>query len=127
VSTGLTNSMVLPGNGQLVMFLDEIPGFAGVPNPFQGVLRISTSSAEGMTVVGLRGRYNERQDFLITTTQPTNETAVVNLPEQFFAHFADGGGYTTQFILYNGSANQPSSGVIRFVGQNGQSLSLGVR
>jgi hypothetical protein len=126
VSTGLTTSVVLPGNGQLVMFLDEIPGFAGVPNPFQGVLRISTSSSAGMTVVGLRGRYNERQDFLITTTQPTNEAAAVNLPEQFFAHFADGGGYTTQFILYNGSANQPSSGVIRFVGQNGQSLSLGV-
>jgi len=127
VSTGLVSSIQLPGNGQVAMFLGQIPGFAGLPNPFQGVLRIATTASSGITLVGLRGRYNERRDFLITTTQPVNESTIINAPELFFPHFADGGGYTTQFILFNGSGNQSSSGLIRFVGQSGQSLSVGVR
>src|SRR2546430_12420129 len=39
---------------------------------------------------------------------------------QFFPHFADGGGYTTQFILFNGGTDQASSGSLRFFGQSGQ-------
>jgi len=126
VSTGLTGSAVLPGNGQMAMFLSQIPGFAGLPNPFQGLLRVSSASGP-IAVVGLRGRYNERRDFLITTTTPANESIPLVLTEQFFPHFADGGGYTTQFILFNGSIDQASSGLIRFYGQSGQSVSLGVR
>jgi len=127
VTTGLTSSIVLPGNGQAAMFLGQIPGFAGMPNPFQGVLRVSTPSASGLSIVGLRGRYNERRDFLITTTQPTNESSSLTGTELFFPHLADGGGYTTQFILFGGSGDQPSSGVMRFVGQSGGVLSLDVR
>ena len=126
VSTGLVGSLALPGNGQVALFLSEVSGLGGLPNPFQGVLRVSTSSSSGISVVGLRGRYNERGDFLITTTQPTSEAAPAQAVEQFFPHFVDGGGYTTQFILYNGSIDQASSGLIRFVGQSGQSLSVAV-
>jgi hypothetical protein len=126
VSTGLVGSLALPGNGQVSMFLGEITGFGALPNPFQGVLRVSTNATTGLSLVGLRGRYNERGDFLITTTQPTSESAPLSATEQFFPHFVDGGGYTTQFILYNGSIDQASSGLIRFVGQSGQSLSLAV-
>jgi len=75
----------------------------------------------------LRGRYNERNDFLLTTTQPTIESAPLSSAEQYFPHFVDGGGYTTQFILYNGTTDQSSAGLIRFVGQSGQPLSLSVR
>jgi hypothetical protein len=109
------------------LFLGEISGLGNLPNPFQAIVRISTTSAPGISVVGLRGRYNERTDFLLTTTQPTIESAPSSSAEQFFPHFVDGGGYTTQFILYNGSTDQASSGLIRFFGQSGQSLSLAVR
>src|SRR5262249_38590898 len=77
VSTGLNGSIVLGGNGQAAMFLRQIPGFTLLPDPFQGVLRVSTVSSAGISVVGLRGRYNERGDFLITTTPPTNESAAL--------------------------------------------------
>jgi hypothetical protein len=127
VTTGLTNTFILPGNGQDARFIEEIPGFAGVPNPFQGVLRVSTSAASGVSLAGLRGRYNERGDFLITTMPPTDESAIVSTSDQFFPHFADGGGYTTQFILFNGSGSQSSSGLIRFLSQTGQVLSVSVR
>jgi len=78
-------------------------------------------------VVGLRGRYNERNEFLITTTIPTNEASPATTAELFFPHLADGGGYRTQFVLFNGAIDQVSSGSLRFFGQAGQTLSLSVR
>jgi hypothetical protein len=125
-STGLTGSMTVPANGQIAVFLGQIPGFSALANPFQGVLRVSTSSSGGISVTGIRGRYNERGDFLLTTTQPSDESRQ-STAEQFFPHFADGGGYTTQFILFNGSADQASSGSLRFFGQSGQPISLALR
>ena len=38
------------GNGQVAMFLNEIPGFGDLPRPFQGILR---TQAAGISVVGL--------------------------------------------------------------------------
>jgi hypothetical protein len=125
-STGLTGSLSIPAGGQTGVFLSQIPGFGTLPTPFRGVLRVSTSSSGGISVIGIRGRYNERRDFLITTTQPTDEGRPPAGP-QFFPHFADGGGYTTEFILFNGGADQASSGSLRFFAQSGQPFSLAVR
>jgi len=125
-STGLTGSLSIPAGGQTAVFLSQIPGFDTLTTPFQGVLRVSRSSSEGISVIGIRGRYNERADFLITTTQPTDESRPPVGP-QFFPHFADGGGYTTQFILFNGGADHASSGSLPFFSQSGQPISLIVR
>jgi len=119
-----SGSITVPGNGQVALFLDQVPGLEKLQTPFQGVARISTTSASGISVVGLRGRSNERGDFLITTTPPVDEKIVPASAEQFFPHLADSGGYTTQFVLYSGSAPQAASGTLRFVSQSGQPLSL---
>jgi hypothetical protein len=124
ITTGLTSSMVVGGNGQTAMFLRQL--FPSLPDPFQGLLRISTPASTGISMVGLRGRYNERNDFLITTTPPANESAATSA-ELFFPHFASGGGYTTQLVLFNGTADQSSAGLIRFVSQSGQPLSVVAR
>jgi hypothetical protein len=63
-----------------------------------------------LAVAGLRGRYNEREDFLITTTPPSNENATTSTVPMFFSHIVDGGGYTTQFLLFSGIANQSADG-----------------
>ncbi len=118
-STGLTGSTTVPANGQVAKFLSEI--FQNIPQPFKGVLRISGT---GIAVVGLRGRYNQRGDFLITTTSPVDEASPVTTAEYVFPHLADGGGYTTQFILFSGTAGQNASGVVRFFDQSGQPLPL---
>jgi hypothetical protein len=107
------------------MFLGEIPGFSNIPLPVQGVLRVSAQDTV-LSVIGLRGRYNERGDFLITTTPPTNEASPVSSSPLYFPHFADGGGYTTQFILFS-TGNQAAFGAMRFFDQSGQSLNLSVR
>ncbi len=125
--TGLTGSATVPANSQVAMFLNQVQGLSTLFSPFQGVLRVSTTSPGGISVVGLRGRYNERGDFLIATTQPTIEADPPVTSALFFPHFADGGGFTTQFILFNGNANQSPSGSLQFYSQSGQPLSLTVR
>ena len=103
-STGLTGTVTVAGNGQTSLFLNQAPGFVAMPASFQGLLRISSASA--ISVVGLRGRYNERGDFLITTTPPVAEDEPSYTGELVFPHIVEGAGYTTQFILFSGKPGQ---------------------
>ena len=122
----LSGSMTIPGNGQVARFLNEVQGLESLPRPFKGVLRVATPSAAGITVIGLRSRVNERGDFLITTTPPTDENATPSPNESVFPHFVDNGGYTTQFVLYSGTAGQQAAGSLRMFGRSGQPLDLGM-
>ena len=72
---------------------------------------------------GLRGRYNERNDFLITTTPPVNEAPPATSP-MIFPHIADSGGYTTQFILFSAQPGSSSSGTMQLFNQSGGALGL---
>jgi hypothetical protein len=103
-------SVTIPGNGQSAMFLNQVPGLEGLPLPFQGRLRVSTASPD-ITAVGLRAHYNERGDFLITTTPPFPESQPSGT--LVFPHFVNGGGYTTQFVVISGQS-QASGGTLRF-------------
>ena len=85
------------------------------------------SSGNSIVVVSLRTRYNERGDFLITTTPATNEASASSSADLMFPHIVDRGGYTTQFILFSGLAGQSTAGTLRFFGQDGQPLTLTVR
>jgi hypothetical protein len=117
-------SINLAGGGQASKFLSDI--FPTLPNPFKGVLRISTTSS-GVSVVGLRTRYNERSDFLVTTTPPAVESATPTAAQMVFPQLADGGGYTTQIILFSGASGQSSSGSLRLYDTTGQSLNIILR
>jgi hypothetical protein len=111
--SGFAASLPVPANGQRSMFLSEIPAFRNLRIPFQGVLRIT--SATPIAVTGLRGRTNERGDFLITSTTPVDESAGSGAGELFFPHFAEGGGYSMQFILFGPA----TSGTMYFFDQTG--------
>ena len=114
----------LPASGQILGFLSDF--FPSLPLPFQGVLRVTTTSS-GVSVVALRQRYNERGDYLITTTPPTLETGTPTAAVRLFPHFANGGGYTTQFILFSGTTGQTSTGNLGFFQQSGAPLGVTVR
>jgi hypothetical protein len=105
--------------------LNQITGFGSLPLPFQGVLRASSTAS--ISVMGLRGRYNERGDFLMTTTPPANESAPASISPLFIPHLADGGGFTTQFVLFSGTAGPSSSGTLQFFAQSGSGLNLSLQ
>ena len=112
-------TLALPPSGQIARFIDEI--FA-LPDNLSGVLRV-TSTGE-VSIVGLRLRVNERGEIKITTTPPANETAASTTEETFFPHIVDSGGWSTQFILFSGTAGQAASGTLSFIDASGQPLDL---
>jgi hypothetical protein len=119
-STGLTASLSIPVNGKVAKFVNEM--FPSLSNPFKGVLRITSSSA--LSIVGLRSRYNERNDFLITTVPVSQELTQGSSSEVMFPHIVDAGGYTTQIILLDVVSGQTSTGTMRFRTVGGQLLDL---
>jgi hypothetical protein len=121
-STGLIGTFTIPGNGQTSLFLNQIPGIQKLQTPFRGMLELTTFAP--VTVVGLRARYNERNDFLITTTPPGNEDVPPPVSGPYFAHFADAGGYSTQFVLFSAQPGETPSGTLQLMTQVGVTVSL---
>jgi hypothetical protein len=121
-NTGLIGTLSIPGNGQRSVFLNQIPGIQTLLTPFRGMLQITSFAP--VTIVGLRARYNERNDFLITTTPPGDESVPPPASGLYFPHFADAGGYSTQFVLFSAQPGQRPSGTLQFVSQAGGAVSL---
>jgi hypothetical protein len=119
-STGLTATLSIPVGGKVAKFANEL--FPSLANPFKGILRISSSSA--LSIVGLRARYNERTDFLITTVPVSQEVTSGSSAEVMFPHIVDSGGYTTQIILLDAVSGQTSAGTMRFRTVGGELLDL---
>jgi hypothetical protein len=99
-------SLSLPGRGQISKFVDEL--FPGFPALFRGQLRVisSTTPAEPSPIVatGIRGRYNERGDFLLTATPAAEGASMSSSATTVFTHVLHGEGYTTRLILFGDSA-----------------------
>lgn len=124
VPTGLSAQISVLPNGQVGKFLKQIEGFEDLLDPFQGILRITTDALAGVAVAGLRGRYNERKDFLIATTSPVDENRSPVGTELVFPHLADGGGFTTQLILFDGGNSAATTGVLSFSTPTGTGLDV---
>jgi hypothetical protein len=111
-----TTTVPVPASGVTPGYIEEL--FPSLPLPFQGVLRINSPAAL-ISVVGLRIRYNERNDFLLTTTPATNEAANPPNAEVDFPQIVNGAGWTTQFNLFSGTLNQVTSGILQFANIDG--------
>jgi hypothetical protein len=117
-STGSSGFLTIPAHGQRALFLDEVPGLEALPKPFKGFVRISTADSVDIAVIGLRERLNERSDFIVTATAPTNENDP-SQPKIVFPHIVDGGGFTTEFVLYSGTPEEPARGTLSLHTQSG--------
>ena len=113
--------IVLPPSGQTAGMLDEV---LTLPADFSGLLRVS--AAFDVSVIALRFRVNALGELKATTTTPSNEAAEASSQDRFFAHWADSGGWTTEFVLYSGTAGQAASGTLSFYDAAGLSLDLTV-
>jgi hypothetical protein len=106
-------ALKVASHGQIARFLDETPfNASGLTN---GTFTFSSNIP--VAAVAIRGRVNERSEFLMTPlpiANPDNTTTVT----VFFPHFADGGGWTTHFDLVN-PTNATISGTFTFVNQAG--------
>jgi len=118
-SSGIAGTLRISPNGQSNFFLDQLPGAAELPSSFQGTLRLSSSAP--VAVLAIRGRYNERGDFLLSATPPADPRAAED--QSFIPQVVDGAGYTTEIVIYGGSEDAPVVGSIYFFDQNGRPTS----
>src|SRR5207248_595188 len=114
-------SATIPAFGHLSMFTKELSRFP-FNLPPTGLLRIWTDSPYGVSVTGLRARYNERADFLITATPPIPETPSTAQGPACFPTILQGGGYTTEIILFGNSPGKTTSGKLRYFSESGSPL-----
>jgi hypothetical protein len=117
-----TGNLSIPASGHRALFLNEVPGLSFASGPFQGMVRITSDQPVALTA--LRGRTNERGDFLIAATVPVDEAASSSSPELLFPHLIIGSGWDMQFVLMDASAPGGQDGIMLFFGQNGQPLPL---
>jgi len=113
-SLGSPVTVTVPPNGQIARFIYEL--FPTLSATFSGLLKMTATTPVG--IIGVRGRYNERGDFLITTTPPRNDDAGSLAADVAFPQIAGGGGYTTQIIVFG----PPGSGKLWFYAQDGRLL-----
>ena len=104
-------TLTIPAGGQVAEFVKEI--FPSSPDNFRGFVTVTATSEVG--VVGLRSRYNERGDFLITTTPPRNESQTFTDSDILLPHVVSSGGYSSQFVIFG----QDGSGGIYFNSADG--------
>jgi hypothetical protein len=116
-----TGTTTISANGQIARFLNE-PPFNG-PSSLTGTFTFSSSAP--IAAVALRGRTNERSEFLITTLQVTDLQAPVTTDTAVVPHFADGGGWTTQIILVN-PTDGVLTGAIQFLDSSGGPATVAV-
>lgn len=117
--TGWRANLSLPPNGQIASFLNEL-GSTTLRAPVKGL--VSISSTGSIAVAGLRGRFNERGDFLIATTPPVSSSGRAAGSSLVFPHLATGGGYVTEVVVFSGSRGQSGSITLSYHNQTGQAL-----
>jgi hypothetical protein len=115
-STGLSKSLSVPANGQLVHFINEL--FPTLTAGFKGVLRVTSSTT--VHVAGIRGRYNERGEFLGVTMPAWDEADAQGTSESIVPYVAGGAGYNTQLILFTGSPRVGATGGLALLTPTGQ-------
>jgi len=119
VSAEMPVAVTIPPGGQFARFVEEL--FPELPTDFRGFLKLTASSQIG--VMGLRVRYNERRDLLVTSTPASNDAYTSAASELVFPLILSGAGFTTEFVLYG----QSSSGQLRFVAKDGTLLTTAVQ
>ena len=123
-ATGVSGTLSIPANGQRVSFVRELPGAADLAVPFRGLLRVFAESP--VAALAIRGRYNERGDFLLSTTTPGDPNSSTG-DQTFIPHIVDGAGYSTQIVIYDLGRDAPLTGNIYFFDQSGQPVNPGLR
>jgi Leucine-rich repeat (LRR) protein len=127
-----TGHGTLAAGKNVACFIDQLkeraaPDF-NLPADFQTGVQFGSleiSSSQPLSILGLRGTMNQRNEFIMTTTpavdlnrQRTNSTV-------YFPQFADGGGYSSTMILMNTSSTS-IGGRLEIIDGHGNPLDAGI-
>lgn len=118
---GQSITISLPARAQVAKFLSDL--FPTLELPFRGVLHIYSQAI--VSVMGLRGRYNARSEFIVATVSPVLSDAT-SASELYMPHLVLGGGYSTRLFFIN-SGGLSSTGNINFFTTDGRAADVPIR
>jgi hypothetical protein len=111
-------------------FIDQLKNVAAadfnLPANFPDAIQLGTleiTSDQPLSILALRGTFNQRDNFLITTTPVADLTQSLSSTPLYFPQFVDGGGYTTSLILMNTSGS-PETGRFQIMDAGGSPLAV---
>jgi hypothetical protein len=118
---GQSTRITLPPCGQVSKFVSEL--FPSLQLPFSGVMHISSQSR--LSVTGIRGRYNSRNEFIVATVTPlVKDSAAAS--EFYLPHLVTGGGYSTRLFFINATGLW-YAGSVQFMMQDGTAATITAR
>jgi photosystem II stability/assembly factor-like uncharacterized protein len=117
-ASSFINMVMIPGSGHVARFADQF--VPNLPRGFKGVLDISSSTP--FAAFTIRALLNERDEFLMTTLPVADSNTAAPTPI-VLPQIADGGGFTTQFILLNPPGH--TTATFNFFGNDGAVMELG--
>ena len=103
----------------------EAPDFS-LPPDFATAIQYGSLEIAGtqpLSVLGLRGTMNQRNEFLITTTPVADLTQPQVSHSIYFPQLADGGGYTTSIILLN-TSSELETGAVEIIDEKGRPFAV---
>jgi len=112
-------TITIPPGEHIGAFLDQDPFNLG--GAVHGAFTFQASS--DVAVMAIRGFVNERSEFLFATLPITPLSA--SFQPLTFPHYADGGGWTTEFVLVN-PTDARAEGSLRLFGPSGLPANLTV-
>ena len=119
-SAASATSISLSANGRLAAFLDEL--IPDLPADFEGTVLIEAGSA--LSIITLRTTINTSGAFLMAAMPIVNLDQPFPTGTSYFPQLADGGGFTSEFLLLSPVAASPT---VRFFSPEGQPLSIPLR
>jgi hypothetical protein len=113
VNGSQNKNLTLAPHAQVSEFLSEL--FPAMTPPAAGLLRIFSSS--NLSVTALRGTYNARQEFIISTLTPLIDGTPLP-PAMYLPQLVTGAGYSTRLVFTNLTSGW-STGNIRLLNTDG--------
>jgi hypothetical protein len=118
-----TGHGTLAAGNQVAKFINQLSDVAsdfGLPANFQ-FATLDIAGDQPLSVLALRITMNQRGEPLFTTTPVADLNQSATSSPIFFPQLADGGGFTTSFVLLNTSSNA-ERGTIQILDDNGRSF-----
>jgi hypothetical protein len=113
-------TMTIPPGTQIAAFLHQSP-FGG-PDSFKGSFTFDSSVP--IAVAAIRGRLNERNEWLMTAL-PVDDLSAPPASGIVFPQFAEGAGWKTEIVLVNRTA-RTATGTVAFRSPSGESSIVNV-
>jgi hypothetical protein len=112
----------IPAHQQVAAFLDD-PLFGG-PSSMIGTFEFDSTGP--VAAIALRGLYNERSEFIMSTTPVVDRLITQEQAETEISHFADGAGWASQVVLFNPGPDE-AAGEIRWTSPDGNDVLMDAR